>query len=213
MASGASLVKIHGGASRVKYIYFVNCDFAVDSLQSGATVGVTHVDAKVAYACVIRNVLFDDGDRVNVTHAPLKLEDCGYWTVDAITTNLGAPFGAEANVAKLIDAVYFGTLPIVIGQVWHQGSRTSPQFAGVGISGRRMPVIGDTFTSTPGAVATLNIPHGLSYTPAIVMVQPGNVAARGAPLYYVTKDATNIILNFAANLTAATSYSWNYMAS
>lgn len=73
--------------------------------------------------------------------------------------------------------------------------------------------VGGTLTSTPGAVATVSIPHGLAAAPTFFNAERGNANARGAPAYNVTADATNVILNFASNLTAATSYSWNWTAS
>lgn len=71
---------------------------------------------------------------------------------------------------------------------------------------------GATFTSTPGAVTTLNIAHGLAQTPTIFDARPNNTNARGAPLYSVTADGTNVILTFASALTTATSYAWNWHA-
>ena len=81
---------------------------------------------------------------------------------------------------------------------------------------------GGTFTATPGAVTTVNIPHligdnnGSGNQPIvpsrIVMPVAANAAARGAPLFYLTADASNITLNFASALTAATSYSWYWGA-
>jgi hypothetical protein len=71
---------------------------------------------------------------------------------------------------------------------------------------------GGTFTSTPGAVTTLNIPHGLATAPTGKSVERGDANARGAPAYHVTADGTNLILNFASALTAATSYTWNWTA-
>lgn len=71
---------------------------------------------------------------------------------------------------------------------------------------------GGTSTSTPGAVTTVNIAHGLGVAPTKFDARPGNTNARGAPAYSVTADATNVILSFASALTAATSYSWNWWA-
>lgn len=69
-----------------------------------------------------------------------------------------------------------------------------------------------TSTQTPGAVATVTIAHGLTLAPTAMVVQPANANARGAPAFHVTADATNLTLTFASNLTAATSYAWNWRA-
>lgn len=69
-----------------------------------------------------------------------------------------------------------------------------------------------TATLTPGGVSTVNIAHGVYAAPSGISVVPANANARGAPAFYVTSDATNIVLNFASNLTAATSYSWSWLA-
>jgi hypothetical protein len=82
------------------------------------------------------------------------------------------------------------------------------------------PIIGGTFTSTPGAVAVVQIAHGFvdpsgsGLTPVIFMAQAANAnaGAGSTPTFYVTADATNITLHFASNLTAATVYSWNWLA-
>jgi hypothetical protein len=71
---------------------------------------------------------------------------------------------------------------------------------------------GGVSTQTPGAVTTVNIAHGMGIGPNSVSVEPGDANARGAPAYYITWDATNIILNFVSALTAATSYTWRWMA-
>lgn len=71
---------------------------------------------------------------------------------------------------------------------------------------------GGTSTTTPGAVATVNIAHGLGTTPVKYTAQAANANARGAPAMYVSVDATNVILTFASNLTAATSYAWAWTA-
>jgi hypothetical protein len=206
-----SPVKIFGASTRALWIYFVNCDFTGYSLFAGAT-PVSWVDAATAYACCFRNCLFDDSSATGITHAPFKLNDAEFWTIDGIATNLGA-VGAEANPACLIDCTFSNGKPLVIGNVAHLGSRTTPWFSNAGITDRRMPVKGGVFSSTPGAVTTVNIAHGLGYTPQIFDAQPGSVNSRGAPLYHVTADGTNVILTFASALTAATVYVWNWMAS
>lgn len=63
-------------------------------------------------------------------------------------------------------------------------------------------------TATPTGAATLvfNIPHGLGVAPRWAGVMPGN--ALGAALFYVTWDATNIIVTFAVGLTGAMSLQW-----
>lgn len=71
---------------------------------------------------------------------------------------------------------------------------------------------GGISTQTPGAVATVNIPHGLGVAPNRFTALPNNANARGAPSVYVTADATNVILNFSANLAGATSYAWVWTA-
>jgi Pectate lyase superfamily protein/Right handed beta helix region len=71
---------------------------------------------------------------------------------------------------------------------------------------------GGTSTQTPGAVATVNIAHGLAAAPTNYLVLPGDANARGEPTFFLTADATNIILNFSANLAAATSYTWRWRA-
>lgn len=72
-------------------------------------------------------------------------------------------------------------------------------------------------TQTPGAVSTVTIAHGLGATGRIVIptrmtVQPGDANARGAPAFYLTATASNIVLTFASVLTAATAYTWNWQA-
>lgn len=71
---------------------------------------------------------------------------------------------------------------------------------------------GGKSTQTPGAVATVNIAHGLATTPVRFGVQPADSDARGAPAMSVTADGTNIILTFASNLTAAVAYEWQWWA-
>jgi hypothetical protein len=71
---------------------------------------------------------------------------------------------------------------------------------------------GNVSTQTPGAVTTVTIAHGLGVAPTVYSVQPGNANARGAPAFFVTVDATNITLTFASALTAATSYTWAWLA-
>lgn len=82
--------------------------------------------------------------------------------------------------------------------------------------------VGGTFTSTPGAVSTVSIPHSMSTfqggantIPAKFSAQPANLAAATALTtrsMYVTADATSVILNFAPALAAATSYAWAWRA-
>lgn len=67
-------------------------------------------------------------------------------------------------------------------------------------------------TQTPGAVSTVTIPHGQAVVPRSVQITPASATARGAPLFYISLDSTNITLNFASALTAATSYSWAWLA-
>jgi hypothetical protein len=80
-----------------------------------------------------------------------------------------------------------------------------------------------SYTAVPnGGVATVNSPatsaststiaHGLTTTPTLFTVQPGNAAAQGAPSMYVTAGATNLTLNFASSLTTSTAYVWNWTA-
>jgi hypothetical protein len=204
-------VKIYGASTRALWNYFVNCDFTGYSLFTGAA-AISWIDAITAYSCVVRNCLFDDEGATGVTHAPFKMNDSEYWTIDGVSTNLG-PVGAEANPAALIDCTFSNGKPLVIGNVNHGGARTSPWFSNAAITDRRLPVKGGVFSSTPGAVTTVNIAHGLGYTPQIFDAQPGSVNSRGAPLYHVTADGTNVILTFASALTAATVYVWNWMAS
>lgn len=47
-----------------------------------------------------------------------------------------------------------------------------------------------------GVLTSFNIPHGLGAAPAYVCVTPGNLLS--AALMYVTADATNITVTFAA---------------
>ena len=65
---------------------------------------------------------------------------------------------------------------------------------------------------TPGAVTAVNIPHGLGGMPTWYFAQPAEADARGAPAFFLSADNTNITLNFASALTAATSYSWVWAA-
>ena len=71
---------------------------------------------------------------------------------------------------------------------------------------------GGVFSSTPGAVAVVNIAHGLHAAPTVFAASRSGANSRGAPAFDITADATNIILTFAANLTAATVYDWAWMA-
>lgn len=80
-------------------------------------------------------------------------------------------------------------------------------------------IAGGTFTSTPGTVTAIAIPHGLvdgstgaGAIPTMFMVEPANVASRGAPAYHLTADATNVNIVFASALTIATAYSWVWLA-
>ena len=72
---------------------------------------------------------------------------------------------------------------------------------------------GGVSTQTPGAVTTVTIPHGLGSKPSWYSAQPASANARGAPAFYLSADNSNIILNFASALTAATAYSWVWVAS
>jgi hypothetical protein len=72
--------------------------------------------------------------------------------------------------------------------------------------------MGGSSTTTPGAVTTVAIAHGLGVTPTMFDARPGDTNARGAPAYHVTADATNITLNFASALTGATAYTWIWQA-
>ena len=72
--------------------------------------------------------------------------------------------------------------------------------------------VGGVSTQTPGAVTTVTIAHGLGGSPTWYFAQPAEANARGAPAFYLTVDKTNITLNFASALTAATSYSWVWAA-
>lgn len=209
-----SVVKLKGDASRCQWINFHNADFTGYSLGTAAT-AITWIDANAAYSCSLTgNILFDDANTAGVTHAPLKLTDAEFWTLaGCITTNLGT-VGGEANPAALIDCGFSNGKPLVIsGSVRHIGSRTSPWFSGSTITDRRMAPRSGVSTQTPGATPTVNIAHGLGYTPTLINVQPADTDARGAPAFHITADATNIILNFAANLTAAVAYDWRWMAS
>lgn len=88
----------------------------------------------------------------------------------------------------------------------------SPTISIDNITGLKQRVTGATSTQTPGAVAVVNIPHGLGSTPLGASAEPGNAAAAGAPAFHITLTATNIVLNFAANLAAATQYMWVWTA-
>lgn len=76
----------------------------------------------------------------------------------------------------------------------------------------RLPMAGGTSTQTPGAVSSVTIAHGLGYTPGRFSVEAGDTNARGAPAFYLSADGTNVTLTFASNLTAATSYTWRWLA-
>lgn len=71
---------------------------------------------------------------------------------------------------------------------------------------------GGTSTQTPGAVTTVTIAHGMGIGPNSVIVDAGDANARGAPAFHITWDATNITLTFASALTAATAYTWRWIA-
>lgn len=65
-------------------------------------------------------------------------------------------------------------------------------------------------TSTPaanGVLTAFTIAHGLGATPTYFSVTPGNLLS--AALFYVTADATNLTVTFAAApLTGALSLRW-----
>lgn len=62
--------------------------------------------------------------------------------------------------------------------------------------------------SGTGALTTINIAHGLGYTPVIISVHPNNAASNVQPL--VTSDATNFIFNYAvAPATGTNNLSYN----
>lgn len=71
---------------------------------------------------------------------------------------------------------------------------------------------GGIHTSTPGAVGSITIAHGVGSTPTKFGVTPGNAAARTAALPYITADATNLTVNFAGTLAPATEYKFNWFA-
>jgi len=67
---------------------------------------------------------------------------------------------------------------------------------------------GSATPTAPGAVASFTIAHGLGSTPAHYTVTPRN--ALSAALMYVTADATNLTITYAAApLAGALSFSWS----
>lgn len=61
--------------------------------------------------------------------------------------------------------------------------------------------------TAPGAVSVFSLAHGLAGTPVFVDVQPRNLLS--AALLFVTADATNINITFAAApLAGALNFYW-----
>lgn len=111
------------------------------------------------------------------------------------------PLGPQI-VTALQGRPVLGVAPKVNQELAWNGQAWAPSY----------PAAGGVSTQTPGAVATVTIPHGLGVVPSWYTVQPASVNARGAPAYHLTADATNVTLNFASNLTAATAYAWVWSA-
>jgi hypothetical protein len=110
-----------------------------------------------------------------------------------------APSGGASGVFTL------GVTPTVLDIAYNYGSVGFPTTNG-GVS-----------TQTPGAVTTVNIPHGLgnsshAVTPKKFTVQPSNTLARGLSAFSVTATSTNLVLTFASALAASTSYAWQWFA-
>jgi hypothetical protein len=203
-----SAVKIFGKHSRAEFIHFINHDFTGYTVNSGP---ITWIEADTAYSCTVKNAFFDDAQTAGVTHAPIMLTDSEFWTIEDVTTNIGTAAGGDTTAAALIHCGFSNGQPLEIGNVRLQG-RTTPWFSGNTITDIRRSPKSAISTTTPGAVSTVNIAHGLGYTPRIFQAERGDVNARGAPAYHVTADGTNVILNFASNLTGATAYTWNWTA-
>lgn len=119
-------------------------------------------------------------------------------------------FGAGLTVSA--GSVTFSAVPVLataaaIFPVLDSGvikSRTPAQVA----SDINVPVTEVKTASGTGALTTINIAHGLAYTPVIVSVHPNNAASNVQPL--VTSDATNFILNYAvAPATGTNNLSYN----
>lgn len=113
--------------------------------------------------------------------------------------------GNEFSQATATDAFALGVAPTV-SEVDNQGGSAGYKTVNGGIS-----------TTTPGAVTTVSIAHGLGLStrtiaPTKFVVQAGDANARGAPAYFVTVTTANVVLNFVSALTAATPYTFNWRA-
>ncbi len=102
--------------------------------------------------------------------------------------------------------------PSVVTELSTRIEQGFPQVQADSIVGLSMKLIGGVSTQTPGAVSTVNIPHGLEVAPSGFSAQAADANARGAPAFYLTVNEANIVLHFAANLAAATAYSWAWTA-
>lgn len=213
LKQNGAIVTTIGGASRVKWIHFVNVDLMIRSMNAGVTSGGFMCAFNDTHDITMRNVLFDDANAANKTYAPIYGYHFGAATIEDVTTNLGAPFGGDTNAAKLIWQDNDDGSTLKIGLVDHLGSRTSPLISDIKPANFITDPKGGASTQTPGAVTTVNIAHGLGYTPALISVEAGDANARGAPSMYISADGTNVILNFSAALTAATAYTWRWIAS
>lgn len=129
--------------------------------------------------------------------------------VNNITGTATATIGVQIDAGE-VRPVLLDNLVVGIATAYNSGVSVLLD-RGNRKSGTHIPN-GGIFSSTPGAVTTVNIPHGLIGTPTVFGAERGSVNSRGAPAYHVTADGTNIILTFASALTAATVYVWNWTA-
>jgi hypothetical protein len=192
-------------------IHFQNQEFTGYTVHAGAS-PISFLEAVNADSVSVRGCYFADEGAASVTHAAIKATNCDNWTIEDIRTNFGTAAGTDTNAAVIADLTGGGNTNWYLNNHSISG-RTTPKFSGSLPSNFFGPVRGALSTSTPGAVATVVIAHGLGYTPTAISMEPADANARGAPTYYVTADDTNLTLNFSSNLTAATAYSWRWMAS
>lgn len=193
-------------------LFFEDCTFIVNSGSTGllslqspsdATSQVVFVNCLFGGATAHQIIRLDRVVKVVVRDCTANTDCTGGAFVYVVTNGTGKNLTLWHNDISLAGGLaYFAdsTNPDTFAVAQNFGSTGYKTEAG-GVS-----------TSTPGAVTTVNIAHGLALTPTKFSVQANNTNARGAPLYSVTADATNVILTFASALAGATSYAWNWRA-
>ena len=216
-------IRVYTGA----YLSFQNMHLLVN----GYGTGIGSVDLINLTNCgrsAFQNVLLDQGS-VPVARGIHVHGGSNQNLFDQITSNLNTGGTGTAPEAASLTAIY-GQYTTASGQYGadkvfgFEGTSSGNRIGKVNLVGSlgylhdnnsvgyEFNAKGGVSTQTPGAVTTVNIAHGLGTAPQGVSVEPNNANARGAPSMHVTFDATNIILNFSAALTAATSYQWTWLA-